>query len=130
LYIVELSVRYVERGIIDAQIFVRQPENPRSKKVANYGINMESLRTKNAMLNQPTRKSACQFVYRISIGAICRTQNNKGSIFSPPGREPSALHVPWVYLRPTAFHTLVFLGIGFAIAVAFVLVSRYAIIKL
>jgi hypothetical protein len=46
LYIMELSVLFVERGIIDAQFFARQPENPQSKKVANYGINTESLRTK------------------------------------------------------------------------------------
>jgi hypothetical protein len=34
-------------------------------------------------------KSACQFVYRGSLGAICGTQNNRYLIFSLPGREPA-----------------------------------------
>jgi len=46
------------------------------------------------MFNQPTYKSACLFVYRESVGAICRTQNSRGSIFSPPGREPVIEKVP------------------------------------
>jgi hypothetical protein len=35
------------------------------------------------------QKSACQFVYLRNLGAICRTQNNRYLIFSPPGREPA-----------------------------------------
>ena len=35
------------------------------------------------------RKSSCQFVYRGSVGVICRTQNNRYSIFSLLGREPA-----------------------------------------
>ena len=34
-------------------------------------------------------KSACQFVYRRTLGAICRTRNNKGPILSPPTWEPA-----------------------------------------
>jgi hypothetical protein len=45
------------------------------------------------MLNQPTRNSAYHFVSRGSVGAICRTQNNRGSIFSPPGRENDLFNI-------------------------------------
>jgi hypothetical protein len=34
-------------------------------------------------------RSTCQFVYRGSVGAICRIQNNRYLIFSPPAREPA-----------------------------------------
>ena len=44
-------------------------------------------------------KSACQFVYRGSLGAICRTQNNRYSIFSPPGCEPTIQKVPKYGMR-------------------------------
>jgi hypothetical protein len=46
------------------------------------------------MFNQPTRNveptnpQLYHFVSRGSVGAICKTQNNRGSIFSPLGREP------------------------------------------
>ena len=63
--------------------------------MAKYGINTESLlNDKSEMLSQPTCKSACQFVYRGSLGAICRAQNNKTSIFSPLGRKPVIQKVP------------------------------------
>jgi hypothetical protein len=91
---------FVERETIEAQFSARQPESTRSKKVAKYGINTESVRdNKSAMLSQPARKSACQFVYRRSLGAICRRQNNRGSIFSPPGREPAIQKVPKYGMR-------------------------------
>jgi hypothetical protein len=45
------------------------------------------------------RKSGCQFVYRGSVGAICRTRNNRYSIFSPPGREPAIQKVPKYGMR-------------------------------
>jgi hypothetical protein len=38
-------------------------------------------------------KSACQFVYRGTLGATCRTQNNRGPILSPPAREPTIQNV-------------------------------------
>jgi hypothetical protein len=44
---------------------------------------------RSAMLSQPVRKSACQFVYRGTLGAICRIQSNRGPILSPPAREPA-----------------------------------------
>ena len=41
------------------------------------------------MLSHPARKFACQFVYRRTLGVICRTWNNRGPIFSPSAREPA-----------------------------------------
>ena len=43
--------------------------------------------------------STCQFAYRGSLGAICRAQNNKISIFIPPGREPAIQKVPKYGMR-------------------------------
>jgi hypothetical protein len=130
------------------------------KKWLNMELIRNRLRTKkSAMLNQPTRKSAYQFVYCGSVGAICRTQNNRGSIFSQLGRDPARQaknHRPftspryifcpfYVVTRPITFHTWVLLGISFtgwqvhemynaslqfAITASFVLVSRYAVINL
>jgi hypothetical protein len=40
------------------------------------------------------RNSRCQFVYRGTVGAICRARNNRYSIFSPPGRERAKQKVP------------------------------------
>jgi hypothetical protein len=45
------------------------------------------------MLSQPVRRSACQFVYRRILGAICNTRNNGGPILSPPAREPAIKNV-------------------------------------
>jgi hypothetical protein len=99
-YIAELWVLFVERKTIEAQFSAHQPKSPRSKKVAKYGINTESLRDKkSAMLSQPTCKSTYQFIYRGNLGPICRTWNNRGSIFSPPGREPAIQKVPKYGMR-------------------------------
>ena len=64
------------------------------------------------MFSEATRKSSYQFVYRKSLGAICRTQNNRDSIFSPLGREPVIKKVPKYGMRDLhmlykiSFHTL------------------------
>ena len=51
--------------------------------------------------------SACQFVYRKTLGAICRTQNNKDPIFSPPGREPAIQKVAKYGMRdPYMFYKI------------------------
>jgi len=42
---------------------------------------------------------SCQFVYSGSLGAICRTQNNRDSIFSSLGREPTIHKVPKYGMR-------------------------------
>jgi hypothetical protein len=91
----ELWVLFVGHRAIEAHFLARQPENPRSKKWPSMecGIHTCSIKShvKNisAMLSQPARKSACQFVYRGTLGAICRTQSNRGPFLSPPAREPT-----------------------------------------
>ena len=71
------------------------PTTTDPKKWLNMELIQNHLRTKkSAMLNQPTRKSAYQFVYCGRVGAICTTRNNRGSIFSPPSREPAIEKVP------------------------------------
>jgi hypothetical protein len=83
-----------------AQCSASQPQNPRSKKVAKYGIKTGSLRkNKNAMSSEAAHKSSCQFVYHGTVGGICRTQNNRDSIFSPPGHEPAIEKVPKYVIR-------------------------------
>ena len=90
LYIAELRMLFGGDGTMKVQCSASQPESPQSKKVAKYGINTWSLRNnKNAMFNEATRNSSCQFVYCGSLGVICRTQNNRDSIFSPAGHEPT-----------------------------------------
>ena len=44
-------------------------------------------KNETAMLSQPTRRSACQFVYRGIVGGVCIAQNNRGPIFSPQAPE-------------------------------------------
>ena len=43
--------------------------------------------------------SHCQFVFRRTVGAICRARNNRYSIFSPPGREHAKQKVPKYEMR-------------------------------
>jgi hypothetical protein len=95
----ELWVLFVERRTIEAQFSAPQPEIDPKK-----WLNMELIRDRYGTIKvqcsaKPARKSACQFVYRGSLGAICRTQNNRGSIFSPPGREPAIQKVPKYGMR-------------------------------
>jgi len=51
------------------------------------------------MLIQPSHKFACQFIYRGTLGAICRTWNNRGSILSPLAREPAIQKVAKYRMR-------------------------------
>jgi hypothetical protein len=41
------------------------------------------------MLSDPVHKFAYQFVYRGTLGSICRIQSNRGPVLSPPDREPT-----------------------------------------
>jgi hypothetical protein len=67
--------------------------------MAKYGIHMGSLRdNKSAMFSQPTRVCLSICISRRS-GCYCRAQNNKTSIFSPPGREPAIQKVPKYGIR-------------------------------
>jgi hypothetical protein len=45
------------------------------------------------------RKSASQFLYRASLGTICKTQSNRGPLLSPPAREPA---IQRLYMLPFA----------------------------
>jgi hypothetical protein len=79
---------------------------PAIQKVPKFGTrdpHMDFIRDRYGTIkvqcsaNQP--ESACQFVYRGSLGAICRAQNNKTSIFSPPGRQSAIQKVPEYGIR-------------------------------
>jgi hypothetical protein len=54
---------------------------------------------RSAMLSQPVCNSSYQFLYRGSLGAICRTQNNTDSIFSLEDREPAIQKIPKYGMR-------------------------------
>jgi hypothetical protein len=99
-------------------IFIPSGCKRAKQKVPKYGIidsdmllyNMMSILYKSTcltnqptMLNLPTCNFPYHFVSRRSVGSIGRTRNNKGSIFSPPGRKPSGLHISWVYILPFFF---------------------------
>jgi hypothetical protein len=49
------------------------------------------------------RKSACQFVYRGSLGDIYKTLNKRSSNFSPPGRQPAIQKVPKLWNEGSAY---------------------------
>jgi hypothetical protein len=49
-----------------------------------------------------TGQSRGKFVYRGSLGNVCRTQNNGGANVSPPIREPAIEKVAQVWNRETA----------------------------
>jgi hypothetical protein len=42
----------------------------------------------HSLYRDNVQKSVCQLVYYGSLGAICRTQNNRYLIFSLPSHEP------------------------------------------
>jgi hypothetical protein len=44
-------------------------------------------------------KSACQFVYHGTVGALCRPWNNRRPIFSPPTRQPTIQKLPKYGIR-------------------------------
>jgi hypothetical protein len=84
-------------------IFIPLGCEPAIQKVPKYGMRHLHMfqNNKNAMFNQAARRSSCQFIYHGSLGAICRTQNNRDSIFSLPDREPAIQKVPKYGMRDT-----------------------------
>jgi hypothetical protein len=103
---------FVQRRTIEAQFSAREPQRPDQKN----SLNMKFIRDRYGTIkvqcsgNQP--ESTCQFVYRGSLGAICRRQNNRDSIFGPPGRQPAIQKLPKYGIRDPhmlykiSFHTL------------------------
>ena len=74
----------------------------RIQKIPRYGMRNPHMLYKISFHNlyrDYVQKPACKFVYRRSAGAICRTQNNRYLIFSPPSREPAIQKVPKYGIR-------------------------------
>jgi hypothetical protein len=72
------------------------------QKLPKYGMNDLHMLYKisfHTLYRNYLHMSECQFVYHRSLGALCRTQNNRYLIFSPPGREPAIQKVPKYGMR-------------------------------
>ena len=90
LYIMEVWMLFVGEGTIDS-IFGPPSREPAIQKLPKYGMRDPHMLYKisfHTLYRDYVQKSMCQFVYLGSLGAICRTQNNRCLIFSPPGLEP------------------------------------------
>jgi len=73
-------------------IFGAPTREPAIQKMPKYGMRDPHMLYKitfHTLYRDYVQKSACQFVYLGSLGVICRTQNNKYLIFSPPAPEPA-----------------------------------------
>ena len=73
-------------------IFGLPGRESKTQKMRKYGMrNMHMLYkiSFHTLFRDYVHKSVCQFVYRGSVGAICRIQNSRYLIFSPPAREPA-----------------------------------------
>ena len=83
-------------------IFVLSGRKSRIQKLRKYGIRNPHMLYKISFLTlyrDYVQKPACKFVYRGSVGAICRTENNRYLIFSLPSREPAIQKVPKYGMR-------------------------------
>jgi hypothetical protein len=101
LYVAEIWVLFVGDGTIDT-IFGRPGREPTIQKLPKYGMRNLHMLYKisfHTLYRGYVHKPACKFVYRGSVGAICRTQNNRYLIFSPPGRQPAIQKVPKYGMR-------------------------------
>jgi hypothetical protein len=73
-----------------------------NQKLPRYGMRDPHMLYKisfHSLYRDNVHKFACQLVYRGSLGAICRTQNNRYLIFILPGREPAIQKVPKYGMR-------------------------------
>jgi len=101
LYVAEVWVLFVGDGTIDT-IFGRPSREPTIQKLSlsiEWGIRICCLKSHSILYRGYVHKPVCKFVYRGSVGAICRTQNNRYLIFSPPGRQPAIQKVPKYGMR-------------------------------
>jgi len=83
-------------------IFGLPDHKSRIQKLCKYGMrNLHMLYeiSFHTLYRDYVQKPACKFVYRGSVGAICRTRNNRYLIFSPPSREPAIQKVPKYGMR-------------------------------
>jgi hypothetical protein len=83
-------------------IFGPPGHEPTIQKLPKYGMRNLHMLYKisfHTLYRDYVHKSACKFVYRGSVGAICRTQNNRYLIFSPPGCEPAIQKMPKYGMR-------------------------------
>jgi hypothetical protein len=81
-------VLFVGDRTIETLFLARQAVN---QKIPSYGMRDPHMLYKisfHSLYRDNVDKSACQFVYHGSLGAICRTQNNRYLIFSLLGRKP------------------------------------------
>jgi hypothetical protein len=97
----ESTYRFVYCGSLGAicrrqnnrdSIFGVPIREPAIQKLPKYGMRDPHMLYKisfHTLYRDYVQKSVCQFVYLRSLGAICRTQNNRYLIFIPPGREPT-----------------------------------------
>jgi hypothetical protein len=72
------------------------------EKLPKYGIRDLHMLYKisfHTLYRDYVHKSVYQFVYRESLGVVCRTHNNRYFIFIPPGHEPSIKKVPKYGMR-------------------------------
>jgi hypothetical protein len=94
-------VLFVGDETIDT-IFGRPGRKPTIQKLPKYGMRNPHMLYKISFHNFYriyVHNPMCKFVYRGSVGAICRTQNNRYLIFSPPGRQPAIQKVPKYVMR-------------------------------
>jgi hypothetical protein len=105
---------FVGEGTIDS-IFGPPGREPAIQKLPKYGmrdLHMLYKISSHTLYRDYVHKSTCQFVYRGSLGGICRRANNRDSIFGPPGREPAIQKLPKYGMKDLhmlykiSFHTL------------------------
>ena len=78
-------------------IFGLPGRESRIQKLRKYGMRNPHMLYKisfHTLYRDYVQKPAGKFVYHGSVGAICRTQNNRYLIFSQPNREPAIQKVP------------------------------------
>jgi hypothetical protein len=91
LYVAEIWVLFVGDKTIET-IFSRPGSEPTIQKEPKYGMRNPHILYKisfHTLYRGYVHKPACKFIYHGSVGAICRTQNNRYLIFSLSGCQPT-----------------------------------------
>jgi hypothetical protein len=107
----ESTCQFVYRGSLGAicrrrnnrdSLFEAPGREPTIQKLPKYAMRVLHMLYKisfHTLYRDYVHKYACQFVYRGSVGSICRKQNNTYLIFSPPGHEPAIQKMPKYGMR-------------------------------